>query len=193
MQSDERDPIVSLYCLQLGRRWWETMRRAFVIMSLPNSCWETELHYAQWSLIDDKNSEYVWFILRKFSSINGLERSESPGSTGGGSESEDNNRNGWRQIFFYLHCELTAGFRLRNRSQLFVLLRSYLPELSTFASSFLVFKVLTVKNMEGLRKEEKTGGNERKNHNTLEKISAVLSRFSGMMSFHLHHINVVQA
>lgn len=23
-------------------------------MSLPNSCWETELHYAQWSLIDDK-------------------------------------------------------------------------------------------------------------------------------------------
>ena len=66
MQNDERDPIVSLYCLQLGRIWWETMRGAFVIMSLPNSCWETELHYAQWSLIDDKNPEYVWFILRKF-------------------------------------------------------------------------------------------------------------------------------
>lgn len=57
MQNDERDPIVSLYCLQLGPRWWETMREAFVIMSLPNSRWETELHYAQWSLIDDKTQK----------------------------------------------------------------------------------------------------------------------------------------
>lgn len=54
MQNDELDPIVSLYCLQLGKRWWETMRRAFVIMSLPNSHWDTEVHYAQWSHIDNK-------------------------------------------------------------------------------------------------------------------------------------------
>lgn len=58
-------------------------------MRLPNSCWETELHYAQWSLIDDK-AQNVWFIPRKFSSINGSERSESPGNSVGGSETEDN-------------------------------------------------------------------------------------------------------
>lgn len=62
------------------------MRRAFVIMSLPNSCWETELHYAQWSHIDDKTQNMCGSSLGSSQT----ERSDSPGNTYGGSEAKYN-------------------------------------------------------------------------------------------------------
>lgn len=202
MQNDERDPIVSLYCLQLGRIWWETMGGAFVIMSLPNSCWETELHYAQWSLIDDKNPEYVWFILRKFSSINDSERSESPGNTGGGSVAEDNRKKGQRQIFFHLHCKWTAGFNPEKSHSSSFLHRpgtylNYHP-MQVYPCGISSFLTGEKKNWDGIKKKK-----------SYKKILMILLeeqeawRFSeqgwiywqsvAMMSFHLHNINVVQA
>lgn len=106
MQNDERDPIVSLCCLQLGRRWWgETMSGAFVIMSLQNSRWETELHYAQWSHIADKTQNVWGFILGRFYGITRIYSLRF----------WDWRLHCWRWIFQFQSAE-AASFKSRNDS-----------------------------------------------------------------------------